>query len=752
MEMSSQSWLDERFRESLELSKALFDALCGRRRSSSPSCDCNVNDGGYAFVADDGVYHSLVNGNRETQITEKGLTVDKSELARVLGALRDSSDGSGGFLAVEGSPPTSFMDCDSAGGVQGLPATDGREQPVQKDEFLRAMREVYGIVGRRAFDATLRAQIMLALSRPSREDSFNSVGRRLGPNLKCETDISTQQDVDVSLNTMSTPMESVSRISPNVAGGPHFEGSKTPLSQRRCWTRGMHTSVTPCTGDGDGPQGLSLLTVEPMDRSRSCASNSCVEPNCTGVCATTSGDGQVSRTTPVAAGDSGQESPRSPWDLDRRSPSPVNGATVQERTKHRAQTMTKLAQMASGPSRPFGCGGTAPPSPAEGNCPRRNMLDPSPPSAPVFGRLSDDDGSIKLRHYASAPQTCSGGAVTSSCPPTVQGRPLGELHRRPCEISTVETTAAPVTSPLPALDQMTRSASSSAEPESAERQTPQETMIFFDWDDTLSPTTFIQEDPRLHWSQQAPCFSDATIRLLEGSPRGSASVKEIGGTREKDDADQNLTMMDALRRHVEVASTVLRAATSCGKVVIVTLAKKGWVETCCKNFLPGLFEVIQDLGIDIVYARSCLAQWKIRSASADNLDLMMLMKQAAMSRCLRRMHKRRPKQRWKNALSIGDSSTERDALSEVSYLRLQYDKDGIRQRPCRCKTVKLPEEPDILQLTAELEALAGWISTVIEHDGDVDLDLSNSSDAMATLEQMQQSAELGALDSVRRDT
>merc|ERR1719162_565279 len=42
---------------------------------------------------------------------------------------------------------------------------------------------------------------------------------------------------------------------------------------------------------------------------------------------------------------------------------------------------------------------------------------------------------------------------------------------------------------------------------------PQETLILFDWDDTLCPTTFIHEDPRLKWFEKAPCFANEAIPL-----------------------------------------------------------------------------------------------------------------------------------------------------------------------------------------------------------------------------------------------
>jgi len=202
------------------------------------------------------------------------------------------------------------------------------------------------------------------------------------------------------------------------------------------------------------------------------------------------------------------------------------------------------------------------------------------------------------------------------------------------------------------------------------------------------------------------------------------------------EAPVSQSLADAFRRHSEVASDALRAAAACGRVVIVTLAREGWVELSCKNFLPGLNEVLRELGIEVFYARDMLSRWKVRCAMLDNLDLLQLMKQAAMRRCIKRLYSR-PTRSWKNLISIGDSRTEHDALTEVAFACVQHDQAGL-QKNCRCKTVKLLEEPDMLHLTAELEVLAGWIQPLAIYDGDIEVDLSNSEESLSTMEKLLQ--------------
>jgi len=256
---------------------------------------------------------------------------------------------------------------------------------------------------------------------------------------------------------------------------------------------------------------------------------------------------------------------------------------------------------------------------------------------------------------------------------------------------------------------------------------PEETLIVFDWDDTLCPTSFIHEDARLNWNEQAHCFSDPSVLLSDSSILGTSQMPES--------LDASMTMESALHRHANVARDCLRAAATLGKVVIVTLAKDGWIELSSKNFLPGLHETIVELGVEVVYARNSLPRWKLRCAALDNLDVLQLMKQAAMSQCIKKFYSARPGQNWKNIISIGDSQVERDALTEICYCRYQLDKRN-QEAPCRCKTLKLPEDPDLLQLTAELELVLGWIQPIVLYDGDVDLNFVDTESAIPMLEKV----------------
>jgi hypothetical protein len=190
-------------------------------------------------------------------------------------------------------------------------------------------------------------------------------------------------------------------------------------------------------------------------------------------------------------------------------------------------------------------------------------------------------------------------------------------------------------------------------------------------------------------------------------------------------------MADALRRHVECVSTFLRAASEHGVPVIVTLAKPGWVDISSKHFLPGLEEVLNELDVKVVYARSVLPAWKMRSAVLNHMDVLQLMKQAAMHRCIKKFYNSRPDRSWKNIVCIGDSTTEHVALTEAVFTWPQPD----GAEPCRCKMVKLPEIPSLVQLTSELDVLRGHLHMLSNHDRDLHVDLSEAGPSLDGLEQ-----------------
>eukprot|EP00439_Symbiodinium_sp_Y106_P045939 s815_g5.t2 len=212
-----------------------------------------------------------------------------------------------------------------------------------------------------------------------------------------------------------------------------------------------------------------------------------------------------------------------------------------------------------------------------------------------------------------------------------------------------------------------------------------EALLFFDWDDTLLPTSWIS---RQGWLNE------------DG---GLDSVDEVSLTREQQVLLQELevkveqTLLTAWNLTASGQSiarwlrATLSSAVFCelhcfpvcaqamayGRVVIVTNALEGWVETSCAAFLPGLRPLLDEL--DIVSARSTYESlgdasptaWK-RRAFADVIV-------AASDE----MEDSRP-----NIVCVGDSMYEHVALSAA-----------VRGMPsCRMKSLKLLEHPCIRQL------------------------------------------------------
>jgi len=84
-----------------------------------------------------------------------------------------------------------------------------------------------------------------------------------------------------------------------------------------------------------------------------------------------------------------------------------------------------------------------------------------------------------------------------------------------------------------------------------------QTIIIFDWDDTLMPSSWIRDSPL---------------------------VDEAGRLRDTAEADPAIQRQ--LHIFVEQVLCVLALALDLGKVVIVTNARRPWVDMSCRTFLP----------------------------------------------------------------------------------------------------------------------------------------------------------------------
>jgi len=197
------------------------------------------------------------------------------------------------------------------------------------------------------------------------------------------------------------------------------------------------------------------------------------------------------------------------------------------------------------------------------------------------------------------------------------------------------------------------------------------------------------------------------------------------------DRPDSTTMRHMLEQHAKTTAALLRLAASVGQVVIVTLASEGWVGTSICNFLPSLDGLLEQLGIEVVYAKKSIpAKFGRVFQQDEGHDLHKALKAGAMERVVRRFysqsHERggRRDRSWKNVLSIGDSMAERLALQDVVFRHQQVDRRGT-YKDCRCKCVKMLDEPSLGLLTVEVQVLLSWMNALVLHDGDIDVDFSD---------------------------
>lgn len=244
---------------------------------------------------------------------------------------------------------------------------------------------------------------------------------------------------------------------------------------------------------------------------------------------------------------------------------------------------------------------------------------------------------------------------------------------------------------------------------------PEQTIILFDWDDTLCPSNWIRENrPALSFFK--PCPNDEKYQRP----------------------------LQALQKEVEAT---LKLAMKLGKVVIVTNAMDPWVETSCRNFLPQLVPIVMTL--PIIYARSVYESASLDVAkrrnsspqggampgmfaangqnklSAYNARLQLQAdemapqrwKELAFEQEINGFYSRYQHQSWKNVISIGDSIFERDAVRRVVVNRHNAKKK------CRTKTAKLLDEPEVDELVAQVRVIHDALTLMVQYDGNLDIEI-----------------------------
>lgn len=198
-----------------------------------------------------------------------------------------------------------------------------------------------------------------------------------------------------------------------------------------------------------------------------------------------------------------------------------------------------------------------------------------------------------------------------------------------------------------------------------------DTMIIFDWDDTLLPTTWLAGQGLLS-DLERPVTAEQAARL------------------------------ELLQ--VRVAET-LQEAMKFGEVVIITNAIDGWVQGSCERFFPELVDTVA--AIRTVSARSTCESLKLH---------MNQWKALAFEREIDEHYASLADGRVGNVISVGDSPFEHEALIGATK--------GLAG--CRAKSVRLAERPSLRRLADEHELISGAFEEVAQYDGDLDVDVSGA--------------------------
>jgi len=320
---------------------------------------------------------------------------------------------------------------------------------------------------------------------------------------------------------------------------------------------------------------------------------------------------------------------------------------------------------------------------------RREARRGSCPSTPLAGSPSATLSALPPAPLASTPSAPS-SLTRSNSLPSLKLLDLGSASIESIEESTQKTVAG---------DAEAESYSSPSRP--LARLSQEDTVIIFDWDDTLFPTWYISE-------VIIPCLPP--------------------GVSEDSCLQPDSPFRETMVKHADTMRSMLIAARAIGRVGIVTLSMRPWVFSSAARYLPSidLEAFLTELQIPIMYARECIRKPFVSMAQVEEgVNVLTIAKQAAMQKALKKLYGKRE---WKNVISIGDSIVERDAITEVLWSHGAH----LANPPC-CKTVKLMEEPSVEQLGAELTLLGMWLRSMASFNGDFDVNMDDSEESMVRM-------------------
>jgi len=251
---------------------------------------------------------------------------------------------------------------------------------------------------------------------------------------------------------------------------------------------------------------------------------------------------------------------------------------------------------------------------------------------------------------------------------------------------------------------------------------PTQTLIFFDWDDTLFPTTAIFDE----W--EVPSGKE-----LENAILPEALSKQL------------VRWCDALIKFLTAACSMTE------RCVIVTNSRRPWVQQCACRFAPDMLELLESArtmgstvacggSLRIAYSNEAMSRKRYRrdgirpvmqELAPCDLELeeqLMKPKQESMRQEAEEFYSRYSGQTWKNIISIGDMPYEHNALQEVTFQRVAPERERLRT-----KAVTLPTGPTVEEVTFRLELLSRLLPAFVHHDGDLSIQLEALQDHLKVL-------------------
>jgi len=289
-----------------------------------------------------------------------------------------------------------------------------------------------------------------------------------------------------------------------------------------------------------------------------------------------------------------------------------------------------------------------------------------------------------------------------------QGSGAQEPDTWPPQAPCSPTLACSVEARLPSLRQLSASAFGLPKRECDDRKADaslmpsvqEEHLIVFDWDDTLCPTW---------WITRVMAAGLAHVDLgqrMVSDPKLATVLKA-----QKDLSDPNSKFRTELRAHALAVEALMRTARTLGHVSIVTLGSESWFKYSAVFFcgldIPAL---LTELDIQVYFAT-------VPQHVPQGMNIRVAAKRVVMAQALMDTYGR-DTIRW-SAFSIGDQPEESEALrlccKECPHHR--------KLRPL-CKTLTVPAEPLLEDLTENLSRLTGALPRLISHDRDVDWTLN----------------------------